>query len=342
MIEVAPDAPPEGRSEVAVDIRAHGAGAAPRQGAAAVSTLDVDSRNVLLERFAWARDRGVRGAPRAPPAPHRRRGHAASRPSATVAGLRAQMTGDDRRESRPVNVGLRARLVRAAGAPGGRSTPASRRARARPAPTATRSPPCCPEQPGSLRASLSLPVDGELLAPRPRAERAALTPARARLPPETFTLLVRSESIAGVGGALDARCAGRGGRRAARRHDPRLRGARGHHRPSASACAASRCRRAPRAPASASSGRASCSAPAAPTSRGPSTSRLLAPRPDGAPAPPPSAGFADVRPGGGPRAPGRRRGQHHGWVDGNVDFGMRFARDGARGELSPHHTQVRL
>ncbi|MFO0606987.1 MAG: translocation/assembly module TamB domain-containing protein [Polyangiales bacterium] len=346
MIEVAPDAPPEGRSEVAVDIRAHGAGAALlEQGAAAVSLdlFDVDSRNVLLERFAWARDRGVRGAL----ALHLRHTDDEATPleaSATVAGLRAQMTGDDRRESRPVNVGLRARLVsrgRGAGWSLHSCVEASaREARADCDPLST----LAPEQPGSLRASLSLPVDGELLAPRPRAERAALTLHARGFRLETFTPLVRSESIAGVGGALDASLRWQGGGDAPL--DGTIRVSEGHADIIAlgerlrglevSLRAAGTGVRVERAGFVLGTGRADIEGTV-------DLAGLLAPRPDGAPAPPPSAELADVRLQAVARAlPVGVEGNTYGWVDGNVDFGMRFARDGARGELSLHHTQVRL
>jgi hypothetical protein len=345
MVELSPDAPVAERGQVAVDIRASAVGAALLdRGADAVSLdlFDVDSRNVLLERFAWARDRGVRGAL----ALHLRHTNNRAAPleaTATVTGLRAQMGGDgaDTRESRPVQVGLRARMV-SRGEDGWtlhscvEATP--REARADCDPLSTQA----PDQPGVLRATLSLPVDGELLAPRPRVDRASAAVYARAFRLETFTPLVRSDSIAGVGGALDATIQWRAG--AASPVEGTLRVSEGHADIIAlgerlrdlevSLRAQGTTVQIDRIGGVLGNGRVDIEGNV-------DLAGALAP-PTGA-APDRSAPLAVVRMDAEARSlPVGVEGNTYGWVSSHVGFGMRFARDGARGEITVDRATVVL
>jgi hypothetical protein len=344
MIEVAPDAPPETHSEIDVDIRAHSTGASLLDRGVDALTLDlfdVDSRNVLLERFTWARDRGVYGAL----ALHLRHTDNAAIPleaRATVTGLRTRMSGDSRRESRPVNVGMRTRLV-SRGPREGWMLHGCLEATARAVDTT-----CdplsiqAPEHTGTLRAHLSLPVEGELLSPRPRVDRVSAVVNAHGFRMETFTPLVRSDAIAGIGGALDASLRWQGG--SAAPFTGTLRVSQGHAdiitlgerlRDLEVALRATGTRvLVDRMGFVLGNGRADIDGSV-------DLAELLAPRTEGAP--PPSSPLAELRlQGEAHTLPVGVEGNTYGWIDGRMSFGMQLAREGARGELRIERAHVRL
>jgi hypothetical protein len=354
-IELSPDAPPAERGQMIVDVstRAEGAGLLSR-GADAVSLerFEIESSNLLLERFAWARERGVRGAVTL----HLTQTNNRAAPldaTATITGLRAQMGGEgaERRESNPVQVKLGARVV-SRGEDGWtlhscvEATPrALDPVGTGPGvhvqgcdPLSTQA----PDQTNSLRATVSLPVDGELFAPRPRVDRASVTLHARDFALETFTPLVRSDSIAGVGGALDATLQWHGG--SAAPIEGTMRVSRGHADIIAlgerlrdlevSLRASGTSILVDRTSFVLGNGRMDINGSV-------DLSGALAP---GARATPdPSAPLAVVRMDGEARAlPMGVEGNTYGWIDGHVGFGMSFARDGARGDVVVDRAQVRL
>jgi hypothetical protein len=212
------NAPQAERGHITVDARASAEGARVlERGASAVTldALDVDASNVLIERFAWARAQRVRGVLAA----HLTTTRDAQAPfaaTATITGLRAGVgqDADEARETRPVQVGVGARMRARNG--GGYTLFSCVEATGRDA-----SPSCDPERPGtavdpgSALAAVSVPFTGELTSLRPELDGVdvGLTARSFRL--DALTPVKRDDNIAGVEGSLDASVRWNGARPAA-------------------------------------------------------------------------------------------------------------------------------
>lgn len=225
-LQLSPEAPAEERGQLEVRFDAHGNGARLLSGADHAGVIDrfeVDSGNLNLERFEWARQRGVRGALElgVNVRDNARQGASAW---ARVNGFHARIGGaDEARETPELKFFSAVRLVPGEGArwtlrscahavaivpdaaPG--AAPASTLTRPRaaaPAPDCDPLETSTPDTGSSLFARASLPMVGEILSLRPTVREADVQLRARRFNLETLTPLVRDDNLASIGGALEA------------------------------------------------------------------------------------------------------------------------------------------
>lgn len=205
-IELSPNALAEDRGLIALTYRARANGAQLMAGATSAVVVDrfeVDTQNMKLERFAWARARGVRGALELQlHADNVGAEHVSA--WAKLSNLRARIGGvDDPRETPPVQIYTSAALVPREGE--GNTLRSCLHATARAAmpacdPLSTE----VPDSEASLFALATIPMLGSFWAPRPSPRDATVQVHARRFRLETLTPFVRDDNIAGIGGALEA------------------------------------------------------------------------------------------------------------------------------------------
>ena len=204
-ILLSPNAPVDERGQFALSFRGHGNGASLLSGstdAAVVDVFEVDTSSLALQRFAWARTRGMRGAA-ALSFNLRDNGRHGASAWVRLSDLRARLGGDDeRRETPPVAMYTDLRLVPAAGGWTLRTCLHATTAQSQPTCDATASAP--PDGESALVALATVPVQGSLFAPQVVAREAEVRADARRFRLETLTPLVRDDNIAGIAGALEA------------------------------------------------------------------------------------------------------------------------------------------
>ncbi len=205
-VMLSPNAPPDELGQVALAFTAHGNGARLLSGAAnagVIDRLEVDTRNLKLERFAWARDRGVRGDldVRVDVRDNAMRGATAW---AKVRGFRARIgDADAGRETPPVQLYAALGLTPMTSARWTLRSCIHASALAD-VPTCEPSETSTPDTESSLFARASLPLEGTMPSLRPVLREAEVQLRARRFRLETLTPLVRDDNLASIGGALDA------------------------------------------------------------------------------------------------------------------------------------------
>ncbi|MFO0645295.1 MAG: translocation/assembly module TamB domain-containing protein [Polyangiales bacterium] len=218
-LQLSPSAPPEERAQIALSFEGHGNGARLLSGADQAGVIDrfeADTTNLKLERFEWARQRGVRGDLQlgVDVRDNARQGASAW---ARVDRFRARIgDADDARETPEVKFFSAVRLVPVEGsrwmlrscAHAVATTPATTArataAAASPAPDCDPLATSTPDTESSLFARAALPMVGDLPALRPAVREADVQLRARRFNLETLTPLVRDDNLAAIGGDLEA------------------------------------------------------------------------------------------------------------------------------------------